>query len=63
MEELMIIEDELDTSLFSSLFHLDIEFNKLSLRKGNKDILSNVSGTFKAGRLSAIMGSSGCGKT
>lgn len=60
-EELM--ENDLDTSHFSSPFHLDIEFNKLCLRKNNKDILSNVSGCFRAGRLSAIMGASGCGKT
>jgi ABC-type multidrug transport system ATPase subunit len=59
----MAMENELDTSLFTSNFHLDVEFSQLSLRKNNKDILSNISGTFRAGRLSAIMGSSGCGKT
>lgn len=41
----------------------DVVFKNISYSIGDKTIINNITGTFKAGRLTAIMGSSGAGKT
>ena len=61
-EEGLLMEDK-DASM-TDIFKgrhtgMDIHFENVCLKKGNKEILSNVSGCFKAGRLTAIMGASG----
>ncbi|XP_005184543.2 ATP-binding cassette sub-family G member 4 [Musca domestica] len=64
--------EEKDAGRFSNLPSrdpVDMQFNNLSLtvnlgfRKGNKEILHNVSGKFPGSQLIAIMGPSGAGKS
>ncbi|XP_061392278.1 ATP-binding cassette sub-family G member 4-like [Musca vetustissima] len=64
--------EEKDMGRFSNLPSrepVDMQFNNLSLtvnlgfRKGNKEILHNVSGKFPGSQLIAIMGPSGAGKS
>ena len=40
-----------------------IEFVKLNLFVGNKQILTDITGSFSAGHMTALMGPSGCGKS
>ena len=48
-----------------SCFSIDFTFKKLGLRlrQSNREVLSGVTGSIYAGRLTAVMGPSGSGKT
>lgn len=53
-------EQEQATTSSSSL---TLDFNQVQVKIGKKLVLDNITGQFRAGRLTAIMGGSGAGKT
>lgn len=63
LDDLMDINEINNNGIEEKFDNFNIEFNKVSFSHGDKTVLDNVSFDAKEGTVTAIVGTSGCGKT